>query len=234
MWKQRIIHPVGGLVNLGFADASDMLLVISHQGKGLYDCISGERIGRDTDENIWPDYDKATNTFRGIGPLLGLRIRTHGLYGGDALPKQNASRDLLFCDDTALWLTPARGARVSVLDLADVELRAYGFSPTGGSFVVGTNSEVLVWMDDRIGESLFMKVDRLLWEDWDPIGVNECAPPDEYRMYVSDVVALLQGDASVEVIAKHLSDITTKRMELPDTDNRNMMIAGRLKQLTKS
>lgn len=233
MWKQKIIHPVGGLINLGFAEGSDLVLVVSHQGRGVYNCLSGERVARDRDENIWPDYDKANNTFSGIGPLLGSRIPTHGLYGGDSLVKHNHHRDLLSKVEMQLWLTPAQGARVAILDLSEIELRAYGFSPTGESFVVATNSDLLIWTDDRIADSLYIKVDRLLWEDWDPIGVNEYAPPDEYRMYVPEVVALLQRSASVETIANHLSDITTNRMELPDTWQHNLAVASKLKQLTK-
>ncbi|MFT3886138.1 MAG: hypothetical protein QM724_12140 [Flavobacteriales bacterium] len=233
MWKQKIIHPIGGLINIGFAEASDMLLVVSHQGRGVYDCLSGERVARDRDENIWPDYDKVTNTFSGIGPIQGLRIQTHGLYGGDSLVKNNHHRDLLSKEATQLWIVPAHGPATASLDLAEFELRVYGFSPTGESFVIGTDSDLRIWTDDRREDSLYIKVDRLLWEDWDPIGVNDYAPPDEYRMYVPGIVELLQRGASVEAIAAHLSEITTMRMEIYGTAEQDLVIAEKLKQLTK-
>lgn len=66
---------------------------------------------------------------------------------------------------------------------------------------------------------LYVKVARLLWEDWDPIGVNSMnGPDDEYNMYVPEVVAMLERDARVEDIADHLTQIATVRMGLSIAD----------------
>lgn len=41
---------------------------------------------------------------------------------------------------------------------------------------------------------LFEAVDLILWEDWDPIGVNDIpAARNEYSSYVPSIVRLLQG-----------------------------------------
>ena len=45
-WK-RVDHAVGGLTDIGFADDTDLLVTLSGQGRGIYDCTSGERLERD-------------------------------------------------------------------------------------------------------------------------------------------------------------------------------------------
>ena len=45
-------------------------------------------------------------------------------------------------------------------------------------------------------DKLVAEVDRILWEDWDPIGVNdEAAARDEYSSYVPGVVRLVREGA---------------------------------------
>jgi hypothetical protein len=58
-------------------------------------------------------------------------------------------------------------------------------------------------------------IDRILWEVWDPIGVNQMSEArDEYSRYVNDVFELLVNGASDNAIAQHLLEIAIKRMEL--------------------
>lgn len=62
---------------------------------------------------------------------------------------------------------------------------------------------------------LWLKVDRLLWEEWDPIGVNDYGGrDDEYRGYVPELIDLLERGASIEEISNRLSEIATKTMGL--------------------
>jgi hypothetical protein len=59
------------------------------------------------------------------------------------------------------------------------------------------------------------QIDRILWEVWDPIGVNKISPArDEYSGYVNGVFQLLTSGASDEEIAQHLLTIVHDRMEL--------------------
>jgi hypothetical protein len=79
---------------------------------------------------------------------------------------------------------------------------------------------------------LYVKVDRLLWERWDPIGVNEHDDAEgEYSGYVSQIVVLLERNAGVEEIAQHLSEIVTKRMGLLDDKEHSHDTASMLKAL---
>src|SRR5205823_3356821 len=72
---------VGGLRNVGFAPDLDLLLVVSSQGAGLFDCCSGQRIAREHEYDIsYPD--EVRLSAKGIGSLEGQSIRMAGLHGG--------------------------------------------------------------------------------------------------------------------------------------------------------
>ena len=62
------------------------------------------------------------------------------------------------------------------------------------------------------------EIDTILWEDWDPIGINDVAPRDEYRSYVPEILNLVMNEKSVAEIASRLYHIETKNMG--DSGNR--------------
>jgi hypothetical protein len=62
---------------------------------------------------------------------------------------------------------------------------------------------------------LYAKIDQILWENWDPIGINdETAASGEYETYVPKLYALKSNDADIETITNHLLKIEIKRMGL--------------------
>jgi hypothetical protein len=70
-------------------------------------------------------------------------------------------------------------------------------------------------MEKYTARRVKQEIDRVLWEVWDPIGVNRIANArGEYGMYVNGVFELLRSGASDESIAEHLLTIATDRMEL--------------------
>jgi hypothetical protein len=59
------------------------------------------------------------------------------------------------------------------------------------------------------------EIGRVLWEVWDPIGVNRFPQArDEYDTYVFGVHRLLASQASDEEISKHLYFIASETMGL--------------------
>ncbi|HUT88833.1 MAG TPA: hypothetical protein VMY37_05015 [Thermoguttaceae bacterium] len=156
-WREAAVHGVGGLTSVGFARDTDMLLVVSPQGRGVFDCTSGSLLDRDRDSD--GDYeDEIALEARGIGALEGTVIRMSGLHGG-GLPRwthDGWSAEQLALDwprQTLLLLSPwssiydlTRGKSVDFTKLAvDSEVRAYGFSPTGCSIVVATSSDLMIY-----------------------------------------------------------------------------------------
>jgi hypothetical protein len=79
-WRRAGAFSVGGLTDVGFAAGSDLLVVVSHQGRGVFDCMTGIRLARDsTDGDL---LDTQALDAEGIGPLAQQRIRAAGIHGG--------------------------------------------------------------------------------------------------------------------------------------------------------
>ncbi len=63
-------------------------------------------------------------------------------------------------------------------------------------------------------KELYLRIDRILWKDWDPIGVyNEDDEwDDEYAGYVPSVFKLVIEDRDVHKISNHLTSIIKDSM----------------------
>ena len=83
-------------------------------------------------------------------------------------------------------------------------------------------------------KELWKKVDRIFWEEWDPIGVNDCGgAKDEYRGYVPSIIKLLEDGADEMKIAKLLHEHANINMGLSSNLSDHIGIAQKLKKLTK-
>lgn len=155
-WRKASVHTVGGLTGVGFAEGSDLLLVVSHQGRGLFDCPCGTRIARDEEPPHRGWYDPIRLIATGIGPLCDQPIRIAGLHGG-GLPTctDDGWRTTKIAPDwprESIVLDP-RNSTVLVEGLShgsiriaeDIDIRAHGFSETGLSLIVATADRVEVW-----------------------------------------------------------------------------------------
>jgi hypothetical protein len=58
-------------------------------------------------------------------------------------------------------------------------------------------------------KNLYETIDLILWNDWDPIGINDIAPRDEYQSYTPTIFKLKTNGADKETIAKTLHEIET-------------------------
>lgn len=153
-WTLVATIAVGGLTEVGFAEESDVLLVVSHSGRGLFDCRTGSRIARDTTERdvIW--HDDPRLLAQGIGPLEGKWIRICGLAGG-GLPQlaDNGYWTEAFALDwpeTHLLLGGPWGSlyddKTRFTKLAiETDVRAFGFSNSGDTLVLATSSYLLLF-----------------------------------------------------------------------------------------
>jgi hypothetical protein len=148
-WRRLPVYGVGGLFQVGYAAGSDLLLVLSSQGRGVFDCLAGEKLARDYNESH-DFFDPIRLTGTGIGPLEGQAIRMAGLFGG-GLPLTTLDGWLLEAQARA-WPThsvflTAPGSRESICvgDDGACELRACGFSETGRSFIIATSCELAMF-----------------------------------------------------------------------------------------
>lgn len=78
--------------------------------------------------------------------------------------------------------------------------------------------------------TLLGRIRFVLWRSWDPLETSGTtgAPDDEYDMYGTAIMKLLEDGSSVEAIASHLSRIQMEQMDCPDTPERNGRIAEKL------
>lgn len=153
-WVKRSTRAVGGLTDVGFGRGSDLLLIISSQGRGVLDGLTGEMVARDRDDSLsW--FDAFERLAAGIGPLMGQQIHTGGQAGGGLT---SGTRDGWSVEiETFEWplrrvILKSRGWYESTFAEAgctvlvdDSTLRAAGFSPTGRSLILATSSDVTVY-----------------------------------------------------------------------------------------
>jgi len=64
-------------------------------------------------------------------------------------------------------------------------------------------------------QMLYKQIDEILWNDWDPIGINDCEEArDEYYGYLPHVWRFKIMNADAETIAEYLIKVETDRMGL--------------------
>nr|WP_051777172.1 hypothetical protein [Streptomyces violaceorubidus] len=163
-WRSVGVVPVGGLLGIGFVShpdsGRDLVMVVSHDGHGLFDTVTGERIARNRD----PDPDGSTPdqaadlSCPGLGPVEGDRVRIAGLFGGGL---HSGTRDrwelnvvtpawpnerVLLSRDGGLPHAGPHGERWWHLFHCDCStFRAAGFSPSGRTIAVATSSDLSLW-----------------------------------------------------------------------------------------
>lgn len=71
---------IAGVTAVGFAPRTDLLLVLSHSGRGVLDPVTGDVLARSDDTDF--EDDPYPVSAPGIGPLEGQRIAVAGLWGG--------------------------------------------------------------------------------------------------------------------------------------------------------
>ncbi len=88
--------------------------------------------------------------------------------------------------------------------------------------------------NNREYRRLYQAVREVLFKEWDPIGVCEHAPKDEYDAYVPAVCSLLMQGADAVKIAGQLTDWATNAMGLSQVDEaHSRRIAHRLLNLAE-
>ena len=78
---------------------------------------------------------------------------------------------------------------------------------------------------------IYKEIDRILWEEWDPIGINDVASRDEYQHYVPLIYQLKRRGATIEEIANALNDIVQNRMGLSSNIEACRLIAIKIKSV---
>jgi hypothetical protein len=153
-WMPVPLPYVGGTTDVGFGRASDLLLVVSHAGRGAFDCRTGERVARDDSDYF---VDAQALEADGIGPLTGVRVRMSGIHGGGLCRGSgdgwSVEELVLDWPDSVLLLEPpetgdvwsGREGGVFKIKPDITTLVAWGFSPTGRTLVLAESGSLRAW-----------------------------------------------------------------------------------------
>jgi hypothetical protein len=149
-WRQLPVYAIGGLFQVGYASGTDLLLVLSHQGRGVFDCNSGEKIARDHTD-AYNFFDPIRLMAEGFGPLAGQTIRMAGLFGGgltlttlDGWGLEVQAR--VWPTHSVFLSAPGTREPVCIGEDGVCEMRACGFSETGRSFVIATSCDLTIYV----------------------------------------------------------------------------------------
>lgn len=164
MWQKRNIWAIGGLLEIGFKSNSDLLMVLSSQGRGIFDCIKGEKIERDNFDYYMEKWNSELGIVDGFGILKNEVIKCGGFEAPNIIKQETNDNWTVEIKKEIRpnWQNKNLEAEVMYLsnkknnERIEVDVfhygidRGYGFSDTGNSFVVGTSSEIKIWKKERI------------------------------------------------------------------------------------
>jgi hypothetical protein len=155
--------PIGGLLGIGFAvhpgNGHDLIMVVSHDGHGLFDAVTGEKVARDHDPGPGTETPDATPdlTCPGLGPLTGTRVRIAGVFGGglhatapggwslDVVAPEWPHRRVLLSTDGGICQGPPGQNWWHIFHAEHSDFRAAGFSPSGRTLAVATSGDLALW-----------------------------------------------------------------------------------------
>ena len=75
---------------------------------------------------------------------------------------------------------------------------------------------------------LYKRIDDILWFDWDPIGIRDIAPRDEYQGYVPEILGLVKAKVDRQTIADRLLELETENMGMSGTIENCLRIADKI------
>jgi hypothetical protein len=76
---------------------------------------------------------------------------------------------------------------------------------------------------------LYQGIDEILWNDWDPIGINLLpSSRDEYQNYVPVIFRMVMKNASSQELEEYLDDVVKNRMGLRSSKKSNKPVAEKI------
>lgn len=80
--------------------------------------------------------------------------------------------------------------------------------------------------------ALYNRLDEILWNDWDPIGVSSIEEArDEYYGYLPEVFHMVIEGAPTSRIAAYLQWVATERMGLQSSLHDHVAVAEKIRKL---
>ena len=147
-WIKVGVALVGGLYQVGFARHRDLVMVHSASKLSLIDTTTGARIAEERTSLI-SDEDCLRLVAPGFDVIAGETIVMAGIWGGGL--RRTTSDGYYLNMVTSKWpvadvcLSYPDGREILVSTHNVSTIHAYGFSETGGSFVIATDSDLQIF-----------------------------------------------------------------------------------------
>ena len=140
-WQLAWTAATGGLTDVGFSANDRFLLTLTHSGRGVFECWTGQRVARDALDD-WSYFDEASGIALGIGPIAGERIQVGGLMSGRQLMHEAAGWQVTASEAGVVVQQPDSDRQV--ISQSEEE-RACGFGYTGNWLAIATPSDTQVY-----------------------------------------------------------------------------------------
>jgi hypothetical protein len=146
-WRRIVTVPVGGLTAVGFSATERYLLVLSHDGRGVLESATGQRVARNRESprHDSPWLKESARLIEGVPPVESEWIEAAGLWGGSLLARNTAGWSVRQESSGHGEVGYARhdsSTREFLVDSAITDLRAFGFSRSGRFLVFASTSEL--------------------------------------------------------------------------------------------
>ena len=152
-WKNITTVVIHGLLAVGFASGSDLLLAHAAFGDEIFDCKTGERVTWEEHEDVHI-MDEIRLEAEGFGPLRNKRIKMASNDYGGGLTTSTLDGWLLrkfssWPDDMIILLPDIYRAFFPIDKgtklIGDSDVLAYGFSETGNCFIIAADNHLYIY-----------------------------------------------------------------------------------------
>jgi len=76
-------------------------------------------------------------------------------------------------------------------------------------------------------------IDKILYLEWDPIGISNFAPEDEYRSYLPLVFKIALENTDSKLLVEYLNKVRTQTMGLNNNYSHDLQIAEKILHIKK-
>jgi hypothetical protein len=157
-WKKVGEWAIGGMRAIGFSECSQYIIVETSDGRGLFDCKTGEKILRDRSGYKDRELELLCD---GFGPIEGKVIRMSGIHGGGLPLYTNDGwaieiisswpKTEILLVEAGSWLHGKKYGKPYHFQKiwAGYEIRGCGFSYSGETLCIGESSDLVIYSRNR-------------------------------------------------------------------------------------
>jgi hypothetical protein len=158
--------------------------------------------------------------------LIDLNTIAFALMASDYFTWNNGAHGEVLSNVIFEWDNPEIG-----FDLTIKNVRLWKEYLLTGIYRLDKNELKQKFRSNGKHKELYQSIDEILWNDWDPLGVNAITPRDKYQNYTPTILNLKIKQADKETIARKLFEIETQTMGMLGDIHRCRNVADKIVKL---